>query len=169
MDAETSIDRERIEIRQRREDMNVFARMPSICAASRTQSQKLLQIGGGLSIVEWRTLWDLHEVGAATIGDLSTMQRTDHSLLSRALPEMRRKGLIAMRRDPGDGRQSIVTLTSKGRDAYARAAPVMARRRAALRDVFSKDEIETLLGFLDRFEAFLKIPVDQIADKDAPE
>ena len=133
MSKPTERDIARIRARQAREDFNIFSRLPAVYAASRSQGQKFLQKGGGLSIVEWRTLWDLHEVGPMTIRDLATIQRADHSLLSRALPEMRRKGFVTMRRDVQDGRQTIVEIADGGRAAYVRAAPVMARRRAALR------------------------------------
>ncbi len=158
-------DIERIEARRAREDFNVFSRLPAVYAASRTQGQHLLQIGGGLSIVEWRTLWDLHEVGPMTIRDLASIQRSDHSLLSRALPDMRRKGYVTMNRSQEDGRQTIVALTQVGRDAYDRAAPTMARRRSALREVFTEQEVVEFVGYLDRLDAFLRVPVEEILEK----
>lgn len=161
-------DEAKISARKKREHTNLFARLPSAYAASRKQGQRLLQIGGGLSIVEWRTLWELAEVGPMTIRDLAEVQRADHSLLSRALPEMRRKGYVTMARDARDGRQTIVTLTAEGRAAYDRAAPVMACRRAALREEFTEAEIHTFVGFLDRFEEFLRRPIETIVeDKEA--
>jgi DNA-binding MarR family transcriptional regulator len=158
-----------IRARQAREDYNLFSRLPAVYAASRSQGQKFLQKGGGLSIVEWRTLWDLHEVGPMTIRDLATIQRADHSLLSRALPEMRRKGFVTMRRDTEDGRQTIVEIAEAGRAAYERAAPVMARRRAALRGVFSEEEITAFVGYLDRMEEFLRIPIEEFLEEDPVE
>ena len=163
MNVEVRIDRDRIEERRKRETLNVFSRLPAVYAASRRQGQLLLKIGGGLSIVEWRTLWDLHEVGPATVGDLAAIQRADHSLLSRALPQMRRKGLVTMQRASGDARRSVVALTDKGRAAYARAAPVMARRRAALRETFTDEEIHVFVDMLERLEEFLRLPVNRIA------
>ena len=157
------IDEERISARKAREHTNIFARLPSVYSASRSQGQKLLQLGGGLSIVEWRVLWDLYEAGPMTIRDLAEIQRADHSLLSRALPEMRRKEFVEMIRDPRDGRQTLVTLAPAGEVAYLRASPTMARRRAALRAVFSDEEIDTFASFLDRLEEFLRCPVEEIA------
>ncbi len=157
-------DMERIRARQAREDFNVFSRLPAVYAAARTQGQNLLQIGGGLSIVEWRTLWDLHEVGPMTIRDLASTQRSDHSLLSRALPEMRRKGYVTMNRSQEDGRQTIVTLTQVGRDAYERAAPTMARRRAALREYFTEQELAEFVGYLDRLDTFLRMPIEEMLE-----
>lgn len=152
------VDAAQIRARMEREGFNIFARLPAVYAASRTQSRNFLEIGGGLSVVEWRTLWDLAEAGPLTIRDLAAIQRADHSLLSRALPDMRKKGYVTMYKDSRDGRQTVVTLTDSGRAAYDRAAPVMAQRRAALREVFSQDEIHAFAGFLDRLEEFLRIP-----------
>lgn len=169
MSKPTERDIARIRARQAREDFNIFSRLPAVYAASRSQGQKFLQKGGGLSIVEWRTLWDLHEVGPMTIRDLATIQRADHSLLSRALPEMRRKGFVTMRRDVQDGRQTIVEIADGGRAAYERAAPVMARRRAALRGVFSEEEITAFVDYLDRLEEFLRIPIEEFLEEDPVE
>ncbi|MEP5153812.1 winged helix DNA-binding protein [Planktotalea sp.] len=159
-------DVKRIKARIEQANTNLFARLAAIYAASRKQAQDLLQIGGGLSVVEWRTLWDLYEVGPMTIRDLSLTQRTDHSQLSRALPQMRKKGLVSMRQAAKDGRQTIVTLTDEGREAYRLAAPVMGQRRAALGETFTPTEIEDLIGYLDRFEAFVRRPAEDIVSKE---
>lgn len=155
--------------RQESEAFNVFARLPVVYAASRSQGQRLLQIGGSLSIVEWRTLWDLAAVGPLTVRELATIQRADHSLISRALPEMRRKGYVTMRRDDHDGRQVIVEITPIGKQAYDVAAPIMQRRRDTLREIFSEDEIKMFIGFIDRYEDFVRQPIEQMLDKDTPE
>lgn len=167
-------DREQIDValireRMEREGLNIFSRLPAVYAASRTQGRNFLARGGGLSIVEWRTLWDLAEAGPLTIRDLADIQRADHSLFSRALPDMRKKGYVTMVRDSRDGRQTLVELTEMGRAAYDEAAPVMASRRAALRDVFSDEEIQIFAGYLDRLEDFLRIPVDQLLSEQKTE
>lgn len=159
----------RIAARQARENYNVFSRLPTVYAASRAQGQQLLAKGGGLSIVEWRTLWDLHEVGPMTIRDLAAVQRADHSLISRALPEMKRKGFVTVRRDAVDGRATVVEIAPAGVEAYQKAAPVMARRRAALREVFSEDEIMNFVDMLDRLESFLRAPIEDLLKKDPSE
>lgn len=156
------VDVEQIRARMEREGFNIFARLPAVYAASRMQSRNFLDIGGGLSILEWRTLWDLAEAGPLTIRDLAAIQRADHSLLSRALPDMRKKGYVTMHKDTRDGRQTVVALTKAGRAAYDVAAPVMAQRRAALRTFFSQDEIHAFAGFLDRLEEFMRIPTSEL-------
>lgn len=157
---------DRLAKRKASESRNVFARLAGIYAASRTQGQRFLQKGGGLSIVEWRTVWDLAEAGPLSIRDLSYLQRADHSLLSRALPAMRKKGLVDMKRDPEDGRQMIVHLTDEGRARYEQAAPIMRARRQALRETFTEEEVDTMIGLLDRLEVFLRTPIDDLMKKE---
>jgi DNA-binding MarR family transcriptional regulator len=101
-----------------------------------------------------------------TIKDLASMQRADPSLLSRALPEMRRKGFVTMRRSETDSRQTIVEVSQAGRAAYDRAAPVMARRRAALKEVYSEEELVEFVNYLDRLDMFLRAPIEDIVAKE---
>lgn len=161
----SGIENARLRARKAREDRNIFSRLPAVYAASRSQGQKFLKKAGGLSIVEWRTLWDLHDVGPMTIRDLSEVQRADHSLLSRALPDMRRKGYVTMTRDTRDGRQTLVELAPAGLEAFRTAAPVMAARRKALKSVFSESEIDVFVMMLDRMEDFLRKPIEQIVEE----
>lgn len=161
---------ERIRQRRAREQQNLFARLPTTYAASRLQGQRLLQRAGTLSsVVEWRVLWDLHEAGPMTIGDLAEIQRTDHSQLSRALPAMRDKGFVTMARDSADGRQVVVELAEAGRRAYEITAPVMKQRRDALRAEFSAEEVATFVDLLGRLEDFLRRPIDTILEGDPVE
>ncbi|MEN8833570.1 MAG: MarR family transcriptional regulator [Pacificibacter sp.] len=156
----------RIEQRRERERKNLFSRMPATYNASRLQAQRIMRHAGGLSIVEWRVLWDLFEAGPMTIRDLAELQRTDHSLLSRALPAMRLKGFVEMERDTADGRQVVIKLADAGREAYEFAAPIMKRRRDALHEMFSEEELDLFVDLLDRLEDYLRRPVDTIVERD---
>jgi DNA-binding MarR family transcriptional regulator len=155
---------QRIAKRKFREERNLLARMPAAYAASRLQGQRMLQSAGGLSIVEWRVLWDLVEAGPMTIREMAEIQRIDHSQLSRALPKMRRTGLVEMRQDNSDGRQILVTITPYGEQAYDMASPVMQRRREALRAIFSEIEMTQFIELLGRLEDFCRQPIDQIIE-----
>ena len=156
---------QRIHERKMREAQNPFARLASTCAASRKQSQQILQSIGDLSIVEWRILWDLIEAGPLTIRELTEIQRNDHSLLSRALPHMKKKRLVSMQRDTDDGRQIIVEISDLGHKAYERAAPTMKRRREALNAVYTPQEIVTFIDFIDRLDQFLNLPIDTFLEE----
>lgn len=151
---------ERVAARKVSQDANLFSRLPAAAVASRGQAQRLLLSSARLSIIEWRILWDLVEAGPLSIQDMASIQRTDHSLISRALPSMREKGYIKTARNAEDKRQSVVELTETGLHAFQKAAPVMKRRREGLADAFSASELETLLALLSRFETFLDTHVD---------
>lgn len=71
--------------------------------------------------------------------------------------------------DTSDKRQTLVAITQMGRAAYERAAPIMARRRAALREAMSEDELRTLISLLTQLEEFLQIPADEILSHEAVE
>ena len=159
-------DRKRLDVRRRRETANLFSRVSATYAASRSQAQRLLKAGGGLSILEWRILWDVLEAGPITVRELADLQKSDHSLISRILPKMVKSGLITLTRDTKDGRQTLVDLTQQGIAAYEKAAPVMAKRRAALLKHFSKEEIDQWVEYLDRFDQFCRLSVDEILDTD---
>ena len=159
-------DRKRLDVRRRRETANLFSRVSATYAASRSQAQRLLKAGGGLSIVEWRILWDVLEAGPITVRELADLQKSEHSLISRILPKMVQSGLINLTRDTKDGRQTLVDLTQQGIAAYEKAAPVMAKRRAALLKHFSKEEIDQWVEYLDRFDQFCRLSVDEILDTD---
>ena len=45
----------------------------------------------------------------------------------------------------------------------------MARRRAALRAVFSEEEVNQFVGYLDRLEDFLRTPIDEFLEEDRAE
>jgi len=74
-----------------------------------------------------------------------------------------------MTRDSADGRQIVVALTETGRRAYETTAPTMKLRRDALKAEFSDDELATFIGLLDRFENFLRRPVDTILEREPAE
>jgi len=166
MQTPTEPQAERIKQRRLREKNNLFSRLPATYAASRLQGQRILQRASGLSIVEWRVLWDLSEAGPMTIRDLAEIQRIDHSQLSRALPAMRDKGYVTMARNGQDGRQVLVSLAPAGIAAYAQSAPVMKQRRDALKATFTDEELKTFIDLLDRLEDFFRQPIDSILESE---
>ncbi len=158
MDQKSKSRAQRLAARKATQDANLFGRLQAAATASRTQAQRLLLSAGGLSITQWRILWDLHEAGPLSVQDMASIQRTDHSLVSRALPAMRDKGYVETVPNPDDKRQSLVNMTAAGAQAYANAAPIMQMRRDGLGESFDQDEIATFLRLIDRYEAHLNQP-----------
>lgn len=145
----------RVAARKASQDKNLYGRLQAAAMASRGQAQRLLQSGGGLSITQWRILWDLKEAGPLSVQDIASIQRTDHSLISRALPAMREKGYVTSAPNSEDRRQSLVAMTPAGESAFEYAAPIMQGRRTALSHAFTPDEVAMFLNLINRFEAHL--------------
>lgn len=142
------------------QDKNLFGRLLAAATASRGQAQRLLQASAALSITEWRILWDLAVAGPLTVQDMASIQRTDHSLISRALPAMRDKGYVTTARNDGDKRQSLVKLTETGKRAFAKASPIMKQRRETLNAAFPDADMDAFLALLTRFESYLHEPIE---------
>jgi DNA-binding MarR family transcriptional regulator len=159
---------QRVAARKAHQEGNLFGRVQAAAMASRRQSQRLLERAAGLSITEWRILWDLSEAGPLSVQDMAQIQRADHSLISRALPGMREKGYVEVLSHAGDRRESLIGLRPAGADAFAKAAPTMQRRRAALAEALSPEGLAQMIAFLDQFDAYLDTPIDAFIPQEDP-
>ncbi len=160
MDTPTKARARRVAARKASVDASLFGRLLAAATSSRGQAQRLLQSSAQLSIIKCRVLRDLDEAGPLSIQGMALIQRTDQSLISRALPAMRAKGHFETARNAEDKRQSMVAMTPAGKRAFEAASPTMKRRRDMLADSFSAGEHFAFLQFPDGFEAFLEQPFD---------
>lgn len=158
---------DRVKARQVEQNRNLFARLSAASLASRVQAQRMLKSAGELSITEWRVLWDLAEAGPLTVTEMAAIQRTDHALISRAIPVMVRKGFVTTSISQADRRQSLIELTCHGREVFKQTSIVMSARRAALSQTFSEDEVNTFIRLIDRFEAFVEAPLPESQSAEA--
>src|SRR6266481_349878 len=72
-------------------------------------------LGSPYRLTEARLLYELAQGGQATASALGS----DLGYLSRLLQGLKRRGLVRARRAAHDGRQSLLALTAKGRQAFA--------------------------------------------------
>ena len=72
--------------------------------------------GAGLSVTEWRVLASLSGSAGETIGALSELTLTKQPTLSKIVQRMERQGLVARSDTAVDRRQTLVTLTAKGKE-----------------------------------------------------
>lgn len=70
------------------------------------------------TLTEARVLYELTQRAEATATDIGTELGLDAGYLSRLLRSFEKQGLIARRPSPDDARQSLVSLTPKGRKAF---------------------------------------------------
>src|SRR5216117_271266 len=76
-------------------------------------------LGSPYRLAEARLLYELAQGGQATASALGRDLGLDLGYLSRLLQGLKRRGLVRARRAAHDGRQSLLALTAKGRQAFA--------------------------------------------------
>lgn len=104
----------------------------------------------GLKIEGVRVLFRLL-AGDRTVNELARLTGAEISTLSRLLSRMSDMGLVVRRRDTGDGRAVIVSLTPKGRKLALQHQPVYFKDyETILMRNFSDDEAQTLRALLIR-------------------
>lgn len=74
----------------------------------------------GLSVSEWRTLATLSDGAAVSIGRLAQITLLKQPTLTRLIDRMERRGQIARVPHEGDGRVTLVRITSAGRRKVSR-------------------------------------------------
>lgn len=95
-----------------------------------TQQLGILQeawLDSPFSLTEARVLYELTQREAMTATEIGSELGIDAGYLSRMMRDFDDKGLIARRPSPQDGRQTLVSLTAKGRRAFA---PLEERSKA---------------------------------------
>jgi DNA-binding MarR family transcriptional regulator/GNAT superfamily N-acetyltransferase len=88
------------------------------------------------SLAEARVLYELAHRNKATATEIATALGLDHGYLSRILRGFGERGLISKVASPTDRRQNVISLTAKGRMAFA---PLDQR---------SQDDISAMIGKL---------------------
>jgi DNA-binding MarR family transcriptional regulator/N-acetylglutamate synthase-like GNAT family acetyltransferase len=112
-------------------DSVTAARVAAVRGFNRFYTQKIGVLNERLlksrfSLTEARVLYELAHRERPTATDLRGALGLDAGYLSRILRRFERRGLIARTASKADGRQSLLTLTAKGRTAFA---PLDARSR----------------------------------------
>ena len=108
------------------------------------------------SLTEARVLYELANRDSVTASELAADLDLDHGYLSRILRRFGEDGLLAKKRAANDGRQSVITITAKGRKAFAplnkgshdQVAGMLEKLKPAdqARVVGAMNTVESLLG-----------------------
>lgn len=112
----------------------------------------------GLKIAEWRVIAILAEHEKITPQVIGNMGELDKITVSRAASALIVRGLVAQKRNPGDGRSHFLELTGEGRALYEEIAPAALRLEQELLASFSKEEREQLETLLRRLEMAANSP-----------
>jgi DNA-binding MarR family transcriptional regulator/GNAT superfamily N-acetyltransferase len=106
-------------------DAEFDRRVAAMRRFNRFYTQKIGVLEEGLlhspfTLTQSRVLYELAQRERTTAADLGRELGLDAGYLSRILQGFRRQGLIVRRAAPADGRQSLLSLTARGRAAFAR-------------------------------------------------
>src|SRR5437868_5864632 len=137
------------------------ARIAAVRRFSRfyTRQLGLLQeslVATPFSLAQARVLYELVNRDTVTASELAADLDLDHGYLSRILRRFAEQGLLAKKRAADDGRQSVITITAKGRKAFAplnkgshdQVAAMLAKLSPAAqrRVIGAMNTVECLLG-----------------------
>jgi DNA-binding MarR family transcriptional regulator/GNAT superfamily N-acetyltransferase len=112
-------------------------------------------VGTAFSLTEGRVLYELGQRATATAAELAAELEIDPGYLSRLLRGFMESGLVARERSAVDRRQSILTLTDRGRDVFTSLDQRSQEEMGALLDRLDADEQRRLLAAMATIETLL--------------
>ena len=104
----------------------------------------------GVNVTEWRIMSLLAIEPGIAASRICHVIGFDKGPVSRTLAAMEKRGLVAIRTDPDDGRTHSISLTAKGRATHDRVIVAAFDRERRLLSCLSADEQEILIGLLRR-------------------
>ncbi|HEY3143268.1 MAG TPA: MarR family transcriptional regulator [Acidimicrobiales bacterium] len=104
------------------------------------------------SMARLRVLFQLTEQEAMRMGELSTCIEVAPRTMTSTIEAMERDGLVRRSPDPADGRAIIVTITDKGREAFAEGKHMKNSVVADLFDILDADQRTELAEILARLD-----------------
>ena len=107
------------------------------------------------SLTEARVLYELAHRGQVTASELAADLDLDHGYLSRILRRFGDEGLLKKARAANDGRQSVISITAKGRKAFAPLNKNSHDQVAAMLERMSEGEQARVIGAMASIESLL--------------
>lgn len=112
-------------------------------------------LGSAYSLTQARVLYELAHRNHPTATELAADLGLDHGYLSRILRGFGEAGLLAKRRLPNDRRQSLLSLTAKGRTAFAPLEERSQKQVAAMLGKLSAADQERVVAAMRTIEQLL--------------
>src|SRR4029077_383026 len=107
------------------------------------------------SLAQARVLYELANRDSVTASELAADLDLDHGYLSRILRRFAEDGLLGKKRAASDGRQSVITITAKGRKAFAPLNKGSHDQVAAMLEQLSVAEQQRVVGAMNTVESLL--------------
>ena len=123
-----------------------------------TREIGLLQAGflnSPFSLTQARVLYELSRRERCTASDLAAELGLDHGYLSRILAGFAKEKLISRERSKEDGRQIVLSLTAKGRKAFAPIDERSQRDAGALLEKLSLEDQQRVVNAMSTIEALV--------------
>ena len=112
-------------------------------------------LGSPYTLAEARILYELAHAPALTATALGRELDLDAGYLSRLLQVLRRRGLVQAKKSPHDARRSLLSLTDKGRKAFAVLNSRSREEMAALLSPLPAVHRTRLVGAMQTIQALL--------------
>lgn len=106
-----------------------------------------------LTAMQWRPLVLIHYNNTNTSAELARITDVDTGAMTRTLDRLEAKGFLTRCRSKEDRRVIKLALTDKGQQAAEATLPAVAQTLNQHLDGFSTQEINQLIGFLQRMIA----------------
>jgi DNA-binding MarR family transcriptional regulator len=107
------------------------------------------------SLTEVRVMYELSWRSGTTASELASILGFDHGYMSRLFRRLQALRLIGKRRSSDDGRQRLLTLTSKGRRTYSALDLRASSEIQLLLKDLSAEEVRRLLAAMDTIRRLL--------------
>jgi DNA-binding MarR family transcriptional regulator len=104
----------------------------------------------GVNVTEWRIMSLLAIEPGIPASRICHVIGFDKGPVSRTLASLDKRGLVAIRSDPNDGRSHSISLTAKGRATHDKVIVAAFAREQRLLSCLSKGEQEVLIDLLRR-------------------
>ena len=121
------------------------------------QTKKHLSREHDLTLSEWQVLAFLNRYAPQKVASISKEMAIYKSQASTAVASLERKGLVARRSDPSDGRSPSFTLTAKGKKLEKNVAAWAMRRQSELEAILSISEHRALRNSLHKIATHFQL------------
>ena len=118
----------------------------------------------GIGLMEWRVVCNLGAEPGRSAARIAEISGVDKSVVSRAVTELERQGLITTASGP-PGRQTALRLTPRGQSLHDRGVSRADERELLLLEGFDAGEQDQLVDFLKRLTANLERLEDGSRDR----
>ncbi|TFY97296.1 MarR family winged helix-turn-helix transcriptional regulator [Ramlibacter rhizophilus] len=139
-------------------DRTLTWRMHTLHKITDQESLRRYPLEAGLSLSDGRCLTAIGSFGPLSVNELAQKANLNKAQASRAAQSLVDQGLVKKVDAPHDGRGVQLSLTARGRKAFARTMALVEQRNREIFGCLSPREQEQLAALLDRLIAHVQPP-----------